>query len=809
MIKMKNFKLQLVITILILLEIVTAASGQNNSPISDFQDVIVDPYLNYFSLPQEQIYTHFNKSGYLPGEAIWFKCYAYNPKTKLPSIITKNLIVELYRPDGKLVDQKILNIEQGVADNVFFLDINSPTGEYTFRAYTSWMKIFDDLSNFTKCLSIIGPQKQDTLTDNKIDVQFLPESGTLLDGLTNKVGIKAVDLNGKGVSLSGDIIDEKGTVIKSFELNKLGMGSVLLDMTPNIKLSCRVNLSEGQNLIYPIPHAEKQGIIAQVNQYSNKVFVKVVTNKQTFLNGHQLYLMVHNSGQIQLIYSIKLDPVKKGNLVELDKSELLNGVNCLTIFNETFEPVAERLFYVNNTNIKGEVKEDFSISKDTVSLMISSIDEDGKPLPSNLSLSVLPGGSACNNFSRSLIAEILLKSGLKGTVEDPNYYFEGKDTSRLNDIDNLLITQGWRKYNWQIIKDSTSKSLEYEIEKGFNVSGKVNRWSKRSSTENCQIFLHSLDNRILKLSTIDSLGRFSFDNIYITDSIQIYLTVLNKKGRVMNRKVTASVTPLYKGISSIQKPKNIYTPSIANFALPTNLFSGDIMIKEVKTFAKKPEPPSSSKIFNTWEAKVFTITDENSGKYNDVNDILRQEFGVSSILVIDEKTKKRKYLYSVNRGLNSINMKHQMLIIIDDIPTTFGDVSQYCSVSDIESISVNKTSYGLGMRGVDGAIIIKTRTGTVFNKQGQTIINKLKVQGYSTPVAYYTPKYKVLPPDPSYLKYATVFWQPNVLTDQEGKTTIKFPIPPELNSIEIRIEGFADNGTIFLENKKLEILRSN
>ena len=806
---MKNFKLKIVITILILLEIFTVASGQDISSISDFEDAVVDPYLDYFSLPQEQIYTHFNKSSYLAGDAIWFKCYAFNPKTKLPSIITKNLIVELYSPDGKLVDQKILNVEQGVADHVFFLDLNDPIGKYTFRAYTSWMKNFDDLSSFSTYLDVIGSHQQDTLTDNKIDVQFLPESGTLLEGFINKVGIKAVDVNGKGVRLSGDIINEKGMVVKSFELNKLGMGNVFLDMTRNIKLNCRINLTDDQELIYPLPLAEKQGIIAQVNQYKDKIFVKVATNGQTFLNEQTFYLMVHNRGQIQLLYSIILDPEKKENLVEFDKSELINGVNCLTIFNDEFEPVAERLFYVSNTNIKGEIEGCLVISEDTVFLEISSLDTEGKPVSSNLSLSVLPGGSVSNNFSNSLMAEILLKSGLKGTVEDPNYYFEGKDSVRLIDLDNLLITQGWRKYNWQLIQDSTSKTLEYEIEEGFNVKGKVKRWPKRNSNENCQVFLHSSDNSILKLSNVDSLGGFSFDNLYFTDSSQIYLTVLNEKGNNMYREVSASVTPIYKSISPIQTPKNMFTNPMANFSVPTNLFSGDIMIEEVTVFGKKPELPPASEIFNAYGGKTYTITEENSEKYSDVRYLLRQEFGVSSILMVDESG-KRYYKYHMNRGQNSINLEHEVLLIVDDIPvSSSNNFTRYYPVSDIESISVNKTGYGLGARGVDGAIIVKTRKKPVFNKPGQKmIVNKLKVRGYSTPIAYYTPKYKVLPPDQDYLKYATVFWQPNVLTDQEGKTTIKFPVPSELNSVEIRIEGFTDNGTIFLENKKIKILRS-
>jgi hypothetical protein len=806
---MKSVMYKIVITIFALFQVLISVFGQNNS---DFEEVVVDPYLDYYSLPQEQIYTHFNKSSYLPGDAIWFKCYAFNPKTKRPSVITKNLIVELYRPDGELVEQKILRVEQGVADNVFFLELDNPVGVYTFRAYTSWMKNFDDPSGYSVYLSVLGKPQHDSLPDNKIDVQFLPESGTLLEGLTNKVGIKAIDANGKGLRLSGEIIDENGVLIKTFELNKLGMGSVLLDITRNIKLNCRINLTGEQQLIYPLPLAEKQGIIAQVNQNNDKLFLRVATNRQTFVNDQFFYLMVHNKGLVQFIFSIELDPETKDKRIDLDKSEFMNGVNCLTIFNEEFEPVAERLFYVENSTIKGSLINDFSFGNDTLSIDLTSLNSDGKPVSANLSLSVLPGRSSANNFSNSLMSEVLLKPGLNGFIENPNFYFEYKDSVRLNDLDNLLITQGWRKYNWQHIKDSTSNTLVYEIENGFTLSGQVERWSKIRSKSDYQVFLHSSDKRVFKLSTVDSLGRFSFSNLSFFDSTQVYINVLNNKGKNTANKVNASVTPIYTCVSPIQKPKNILTNVKTNILMPTNFFSSDIMIEEVNVYDKKPSPPNASNIFNASESKTFTITDETVDKYRTIDDILRQEFGVSKVMMVHPVTKKPYLTYYMNRGLNSINLPYQVMLIIDDIPigmnglkNQWEDLSVYCSLSDIESISVNKTGFGLGGRGVDGAIIVKTRTTPVFSQLAQTIVNKLEVRGYSAPVTYYSPKYKVLPSDPDYLKYATIFWQPNVLTDLEGNTTVKFAIPSELNSFEIRIEGFADSGAIFLENKTISI----
>ena len=77
------------------------------------------PYSQHYSVPREQVYIHFNKSGYLPGETIWFTAYVFNPSTGLQSKLTTNLYVELFDPSGKLLAQKNLFVKQGIAFNDF------------------------------------------------------------------------------------------------------------------------------------------------------------------------------------------------------------------------------------------------------------------------------------------------------------------------------------------------------------------------------------------------------------------------------------------------------------------------------------------------------------------------------------------------------------------------------------------------------------------------------------------------------------------------------------------------------------------
>ncbi|MEX0275321.1 MAG: hypothetical protein AB3N16_13180, partial [Flavobacteriaceae bacterium] len=62
------------------------------------------------------------------------------------------------------------------------------------------------------------------LGNNTMDVQFFPESGQLVHGLPNKIGIKALGMDGTGTMVSGAVFDQKGRRVTNFSCNHLGMG---------------------------------------------------------------------------------------------------------------------------------------------------------------------------------------------------------------------------------------------------------------------------------------------------------------------------------------------------------------------------------------------------------------------------------------------------------------------------------------------------------------------------------------------------------------------------------------------------------
>jgi len=68
---------------------------------------------------------------------------------------------------------------------------------------------------------------------------------------------------------------------------------------------------------------------------------------------------------------------------------------------------------------------------------------------------------------------VLLKSDLSGYIEDPNYYFTNPSDKTRADLDLLMLTQGYRRFEWKKILAKNTQDTIYKPEKGFTISGIV------------------------------------------------------------------------------------------------------------------------------------------------------------------------------------------------------------------------------------------------------------------------------------------------------------------------------------------------
>ena len=133
------------------------------------------------------------------------------------------------------------------------------------------------------------------------------------------------------------------------------------------------------------------------------------------------------------------------------KDSLPIGVIMATVFDSNYQPVCERHFYNNREEdllaIDLNVNDDFYFAREEVNLSLS-VSNNSAPKIASVSVMAVDEDYFRNttDSSSSIVSYFLLESDLKGTIENPGYYFE--DETHLKDLDFLMLTQGWTNYKY-------------------------------------------------------------------------------------------------------------------------------------------------------------------------------------------------------------------------------------------------------------------------------------------------------------------------------------------------------------------------
>ncbi|MGB0523885.1 MAG: MG2 domain-containing protein, partial [Flammeovirgaceae bacterium] len=291
---------------------------------------------------------------------------------------------------------------------------------------------------------------------NNIDLQFFPEGGNLLANQQNRVAFKAINEFGKGADVSGEILDSEGNVVTTFESYHMGMGSV--SFTPNAaeqyvaKITAPVQLAKQ----YALPKSNQQAYGLALSERSSK---GLIFNYFT-PNNEAVNVVAQVRGKVYDAQTIRA--TKGMNQLTIPIHDFPTGIAQITLFNAAGQPQCERLAFVNankklNVSLQTDKKE--YEPREKVELSIRTTDHLGKPVPTNLSLAVVDDKivSFADDKQDHILSWMLMSSDLKGTVEEPSFYFKSDEPKAAQALDLVMMTHGWRRFNW---KEITSKNIK-------------------------------------------------------------------------------------------------------------------------------------------------------------------------------------------------------------------------------------------------------------------------------------------------------------------------------------------------------------
>lgn len=541
------------------------------------------------AIPQEKVYLHLDNTGYFENETVWFKAYLVRTDRSSPSDLSKVLYVELLNMSGDVIKTTKWPVDSlGQSRGDLKLDSLLGSGFYEIRAYTRYMTNWGPLACYSRVIPVFKkPSEEGNYSDlsirprlykhrdpnnrdrsdslhakamdeglsssemlKTISVQFFPEGGKLVVGKKSRVALMAADDNGYPYQSEGFVVNGNGDVLALVNTDSLGRG--VFEVTPDgspLSMQMR-NRKSGESRsvqIFPLPPAEKEGCVLTLDAVSDDMLVSVQCSDS--LVGSPLGCVLMHEGNILYCDTMEALPLVE---IELDRSRQHPGVSQFTVFDSLGRILAERRFFICP---RSSSDDRVLVSSAATRLRpCGKVILDVQSLPnSTISLSAIDAGSMTNGKQGNIRTWLLLSSDVRGYISNVDYYFESDDKAHRESADLLMLTQAWRRYDWEEMAGVKPMANPQPVEDKFYVFGKLNVYRKHNPASHVamEAFLYNESGESLVGSTVtDSLGRYAFEMPFVDGEwkMQIY-TRLNDKRKTYYVGIDRQISPLPQYVS--------------------------------------------------------------------------------------------------------------------------------------------------------------------------------------------------------------------------------------------------------------------
>ena len=737
----KNLGVSLLLSLFFL-----TASGQSQPHTAQDLEVI------HAALPQDQPYMLFSKETYETGEDMWFKAWLFDRSLLTLSNRSRTLFLRIYDPADSLVWNEKYPISGGRAEGHVFIGEHWKTGEYRVEGYTQ-------SSFYADSTEAVFPQKiwvvdridkqepQDTRTGlqkDNIRLGLYPEGGYLVQGIKNYIAFKATDNQGVPVPLSGWLCENRARIL-NIESSHDGMG--LLSFVPHEGVRYTVQLTNGQE--FPLPSSLRSGMVMHLEHTDRKNVVFSVRQPKGSMS-RRITLFVQMRG-VPCYHASGI--LRDSLVIGLPTTEFPGqGIAEATLFDEQQRPIAERLFYVlpdKQLTITARPSKEVYIRRDKGEVRIHVTDSEGKPVQAEICMSIFDKAYMSQAYRETMLSYNFLSTQIRGNIHHPAYYFDHKNPDRLQSLDLLLLTQGWRRYTWQASrKDYHEKPFLCDNIIGMETMG--NRKMKRNTTNGgeqvIQVFGPSGDSQFL---WTDSVGNFSVPVSVMNTLRGGYVYIKPLLGKEFKPHLTLSDGTVL--IDSIRKSKKSYLSYLNNVEKekgdvePIMTPAGTVLLNEVLVTRKRRIP-----FRDKFMGRLDSLVNINLGPWVCKHGFLENYKEGYSHLMGDE----RAPVQCAQHSRDTLNVRRKPIIgkvyqIIKYEPNTQG----IWLVKDIQGIKYE---------------------GPIYTDEELLRMNNItRVKGYYGQREFYTPdSVEMLSPLPDARN--TLLWSPSVQTDKNGDATVPF-----------------------------------
>lgn len=621
---------------------------------------------------------------------------------------------------------------------------------------------------------------------NDFDVKFFPEGGALINIPHQNVAFKAQGADGFSKEIEGFLFNSKGDTLTNFRSEHNGMGIFTMNPVNNETYYVTVRTNDSITKRFDLPAVEPKGISIAMSHYKQEIRYEIQKTEATEWP-QKLFLLAHTRGKLAILQPIN----PKRTFGKMNDSLFTEGITHFMLIDEQGNALSERLIFVpDHKPNQWQITTDQPTygKREKVSLQIAAKDSEGNPVEGTFSVSITDRKSIQpDSLADNILSNLLLTSDLKGYVEDPAFYFLNQDARTLRSIDYLMMTHGWRRHKMENVLRTPSLNFTNYIEKGQTISGRIMGFFG-ANVKKGPICVLAPKYNIIATTETDEKGQFIV-NTSFRDSTTFLVQARTKKGFAG---VDILMDPPQYPVATHKAPYfNGATTFMEDYLMNTRdqyYMEGGMRVYNLKevTVTAKRERPSSKSIY-TGGINTYTVEEDRLQGYGQT--------------AFDAASRLPSVTITNGSEIHIRNNSEPAIIVIDDIVyEDASDILKDIQVSDMSSISLLRGADAviLGPRASGGAVVITLKDPrNLPARPAQGIITYTPL-GYSESVEFYHPTYDT--PEKKNAQRSdfrsTVYWNPELRLDAEGKATIEYYTPDSTAPEDIIIEGVDKNGKV-------------
>ena len=418
-----------------------------------------------------------------------------------------------------------------------------------------------------------------------------------------------------------------------------------------------------------------------------------------------------------------------------------------------------------------------------------------------------------DTVNANAVADLLLCSEIRGYIEKPNHYFENPTPRVDAELDLLMLTQGWRRYDIDSVVNKHYPTIQYDIEETQSITGRVERTLNKNPKDMKLLLLSPMtgfkesfdlgENNIFRITNLDFIDGTPFT---------VQATTKNGKTSFVQMKVDEDVFPEIHTKRRMARTQPVVLsdrkPAPVEFYNKSKLYDGikekyrELQLDDVTVIGHRRTWYNPLGMRPTKMLKEGDYFLENAGYSGNVVQRLGLILKGASRNAIGEVAKEEFGRY--HAANNGRIVLYPAMVYIDGFKASQEEFLMMPS-ENISRIEVYHSGRGLGIP-VDPSG--KTDYVFVTTKQIAKIHNKtlsmesVKPLGYKLSCEFYNPKFesRVLTV-PDYR--TTYYWNPNLQASPNGKWSFDCLIPCMTKKALLTVEGVGEDGRIVSKTKTI------